>query len=157
MLGPEREHTDLSTSGLDHNSKIAKDLAEANLTLDSGFLSETHATYSNEFDSALDDDTKSQSKEKHQHQQQSEIDINIDSGVIEDHEYSSQSNPHMIQRGSGSNIGLSDWFDNLSLKDSPSINDLDGKREKSNTQQKSTDKQANLWKLCYRQDTEGDT
>lgn len=155
MLGPE---SDLSTSGLDHSSKVAKDLAEANLTLDSGFISETNAAYSREFDSALDDDTKSQPKEKHQ--KQSQIDTNIDSGVIEDHEFPSESNQssHMILRGSGSDVGLPDWFNNLSLKDSPSINNLDGRKEKSNSQQKSTDLQANeLWKLCFRQDAEGDT
>ncbi|XP_055298376.1 NF-kappa-B inhibitor cactus isoform X2 [Sitodiplosis mosellana] len=127
------------------------------------------AIYSGEIDSALDDDSSlalSQSSSSLKKasdkcsQQKIQIDTNIDSGCIVD-------SAQMISTGGVGEGGLPDWFNNLSIKDSPSINNLDGTKDKSNQQlsqqqqqqqqQQKSSIEANLWKLCYRQDSDGDT
>lgn len=161
MLEPEN---DLSmASGFERSSKN-KDF-DTNSALDSGFLSGPQATnYSGEIDSALGDDSSLlppqlslSKKSSDKCQQKIQIDTNIDSGCIVD----SQS---MISTGGVGEAGLSDWFNNLSVKDSPSINNLDGTKDKSNQQpsqqqqqQQKNNIEANLWKLCYLQDNDGDT
>lgn len=152
------QENDLSlASGFERSSKN-KDLSETNSALDSGFLSGPQALFSGEIDSGLDgglSDHSHQSHPSNDKSQKTQVDTFTDSGVIDD---SSQ----MIS-GGGAEPGLPDWFNNLSLKDSPSINNLDGTKEKSNQQQQQQQQQqksnieANLWKLCYRQDNDGDT
>lgn len=163
MLDPERSQNDLSVSGgTERSTKGGKDFSETNSALDSGFLSGPQANYSSEFDSSLGESSSSQLSVKTKPQPPSksavQTDTNIDSGVIDDHDLS-----HMII-GSGNNVGLPEWFNNLSLNESPSINNLDEKKEKSTStteqkaiQQKTKEIQANLWKLCYQQDEDGDT
>lgn len=139
---------DLSlASGYEHSSKN-KD-CDSNSGLDSGFLSGPQAIYSGELDSALSDDSSSQltsKKDNQTHQPKIQIDTNVDSGCIVDSQ--------MISTG-GNEAGLSDWFNNLSLRDSPTINNLDATKEKSN--QSKNKNEAKLWKLAYRQDNDGDT
>lgn len=150
MLEPEN---DLSmASGFERSSKN-KDF-DTNSALDSGFLSGPQAIYSGEIDSALDDNsaqmsTKASSEPvQTQQKQHLHIDTNIDSGCILD----SQSD--MILKGCVTDDGLPDYFNNLSIKD-PSINNLDG--NKSNQSSQRQQQRANLWKLCYQQDNDGDT
>lgn len=143
MLEPEN---DLSlASGFERSSK-SKDF-ESNSALDSGFISGPQAIYSGEIDSALDDDLPvPSSKSKDQTSSpKNQIDTNIDSGCLTDSE--------MIS--TGFEAGLPEWFNNLSLKNTPSINNLDGTKEKSN--QSKSNNEAKLWQICYKQDNDGDT
>lgn len=159
MLDPEISQNDLSASG--SNKKSVKELSDTNSALDSGFLSGPQANYSTEFDSSLGEESSSKlsmSNIKSQPLSKTQTDTNIDSGVIDD-----LSTSQMII-GSGTNVGLPDWFNNLSLNESPSINNLDEKKDKTTVaeqqkliQQKTKEIQSNLWKLCYQQDDEGDT
>ena len=159
------QENDLSVaSGFERSSKN-KDF-DTNSALDSGFLSGPQAIYTGEIDSALDDDSSapqqsssSLSSKKSSDkfgQQKIQIDTNIDSGCI---------SAQMISTGGIGEGGLPDWFNNLSIKDSPSINNLDGTKDKSNQQpsqqqqqqQQKSSIEANLWELCYAQDSDGDT
>lgn len=139
------QENDLSLASGFERSPKNKDYSEQNSALDSGFLSGPQAIFSGELDSAIDDSaTKLPSKEP---MQKIQVDTYTDSGIIDDSQ--------MISTGIGE-TGLPDWFNNLSIKDSSTINNLDGAKEKSN-QQKTNTIEANFWKLCYRQDNDGDT
>lgn len=143
------QENDLSlASGFERSSKN-KDLSEQNSALDSGFLSGPQAIFSGELDSAIDDSTKLPSSNKQQKEslQKIQVDTYTDSGIIDDSQ--------MISTGVV-DVGLPDWFNNLSIKDSPTINNLDGAKDKSN-QQKPSHIEANIWERCYRQDNDGDT
>lgn len=139
--------SDLSlASGFERSSK-SKD-CDTNSAVDSGFISGPQAIYSGELDSALDDDLPAhspKSKEPLHQQPKIQIDTNIDSGCLTDSE--------MIS--TGFEAGLPEWFNNLSLKNTPSINNLDGTKEKSN--QSKNNNEAKLWQICYKQDNDGDT
>lgn len=154
----EQENDLSSASGFERSSKN-KDFSESNSALDSGFLSGPQAIYSGEI-SALDDSSDNlPSKEKHQ---SSHIDSYIDSGIIDDSTQLTSKDKQqktnvntdsgiMISTDNATETGLNDCFKNLSVKDAANYNNLDATKEKSNQQMNI------LWKLCYRQDNEGDT
>lgn len=140
-------------SGFEHSSKN-KDF-ENNSALDSGFLSGPQDLYSGEL---TDNSEHLPSKEKHQLSHH--IDTYTDSGCIDDSTQLTSKDKHQqidtnidsgIMISSGVETGLSDWFNNLSVKDTANFNNLDGTKDKSNQQKN------NLWELCYRQDNDGDT
>lgn len=141
------QENDLSLASGFECSQKNKDF-DTNSALDSGFLSGPQAIYSGDLDSALSDNESAQlshKKDQTYHQPKIQIDTNTDSGCIVDSQ--------MISTGTES--GLPDWFNNLSLRDSPSINNLDATKEKSN--QSKNNNEAKLWKIAYRQDNDGDT
>lgn len=161
------QENDLSlASGFERGSKN-KDLSETNSELDSGFLSGPQQIFSGELSSdSLDakdschhhhsssTTTSSQNQQKSVSTSDSFVDLGISADLS-----SSQ------MKSGGGETGLSDWFNNLNIKDSPSINNLDAAKEKITTgtaataasQQSKSNIEANLWKLCYRQDNDGDT
>lgn len=158
------QENDLS-SGFERSSKN-KDLSETDSALDSGFLSGPQPIYSGALDGDLDVDDHhdrhidSAPKDKQSHSKQHQQQQVVDSGILTDTlEESGIFSSEMIS--SGTEPGLPDWFNNLSIKDSPSINNLDSTKEKltaSNQQLQQQQKtEANLWKLCYIQDNDGDT
>lgn len=167
------QENDLSlASGFERGSK-AKDLSETNSELDSGFLSGPQQIFSGELSSSGGIDAKDShhhsnttsvtSSQQNQQKSASTSDSFVDLGISADISLSSSSTAQM--KSGGGETGLSDWFNNLNIKDSPSINNLDAAKEKiasstavtvASQQQKSTI-EANLWKLCYRQDNDGDT
>lgn len=164
------QENDLSlASGFERGSKN-KDLSETNSELDSGFLSGPQQIFSGELSSGAIDsiDLSSKSKEsrtsshhssglsstKSQQQKGSvaDCDLSVDLGISADLSSS------QMKSGGGETTGLSDWFNNLNIKDSPPINDLDFSKEKNNrdSQQPKINVES-LWKICYQQDNDGDT
>lgn len=171
------QENDLSlASGFERGSKN-KDLSEINSELDSGFLSGPQQIFSGELSSGTIDSIDLKSKEnrnnnrssststKSQSQQKTvsaDCDSSVDLGISADLSSSQM-------KSGGGETGLSDWFHNLNIKDSPTINNLDATtKEKiavsttittannvANQQSKINVEQ--LWKICYQQDNEGDT
>lgn len=162
------QENDLSlASGFERGSKN-KDFSETNSELDSGFLSGPQQIFSGELSSGAIDSidmklkdsrhhstTSSQSQQKNASASDSFVDLGISADLS-----SSQ------MKSGGGETGLSDWFNNLNIKDSSSINNLDATKEKIATtviaanvasQQQKINVDANLWERCYRQDNDGDT
>lgn len=164
------QENDLSlASGFERGSKN-KDLSETNSELDSGFLSGPQQIFSGELSSGPIDSVELKSKEIRHHSSttgQSQQKNAPATDTFEDLGISADlSSSQMISHGG--ETGLSDWFNNLNIKDSPSINNLDAAKEKTAVsttnatanaanQQSKSSIEANLWKLCYRQDNDGDT
>lgn len=167
------QENDLSlASGFELGSKN-KDLSETNSELDSGFLSGPQQLFSGDLSSGAIDSKSKESRHhssivstpasQSQQKSASASDSFVDLGISAD--LSSLSSMQM--KSGGGETGLSDWFNNLNIKDSPSINNLDAAKEKIVTsisstanaasQQPKSNIEANLWKLCYRQDNDGDT
>lgn len=167
------QENDLSlASGFERGSKN-KDLSETNPDLDSGFLSGPQQIFSGELSSGNIDSIDLKSKDSRSHHssstksQSQQKSASIDSDSFVDLGISADLSSSQMKTGGGE-TGLSDWFNNLNIKDSPSINNLDATKEKLATITTTTTT-ANvpshppkinveaLWNLCYQQDNDGDT
>lgn len=159
------QENDLSlASGFERGSKN-KDLSEVNSELDSGFLSGPQQIFSGELSSGNIDSIDLKSKDSHhssstksQSQQKNafiDSDSFVDLGISADLSSSEM-------KMSGAETGISDWFNNLNIKDTPSINNLDTTKERIPAATTTTSANVginfeSLWKICYQQDNDGDT
>lgn len=132
-----RQTNDNLASGFDRNSKT-KDF-DTNSALDSGCISGPQTSYSDELESGCIDSAPMISTPNEKLQQSIEM---LDSGLC----LSSQ-----CMSGDNIDAELNEKFNNLSCKES---NNLEA--TKDNTKPMNSI-EANLWKLCYRQDNDGDT
>lgn len=132
-----------------------------NSQVESGFLSGPQTYSSSDIGIEVDEDLSAKhiSAQQQNNFQQSFTDSGLVSDLgnseqISDKDIKPQSNMILDSRVDS---GLSEWFCNLNLDNSAQpINNLSSTIEKKE-QKAQRDLQANLWKLYYRQDEEGDT
>lgn len=152
------QENDLSLASSFERGSKNKDLSETNPDLDSGFLSGPQQIFSGELSSGNIDSIDLKSKDSRSHHssstksQSQQKGASIDSDTFVDLGISADLSSSQMKTYGGE-TGLSDWFNNLSVKD-PSKNDLDTHKEKPIPPSLPCQ---TLWKICYAQDNDGDT